>query len=117
MAKLGLQAPKVDEMTLYSCQASVPSLSPPPPFSSDHCMAALPWGMVIVDESHNLRTTNARGSDAPHTEACVAAVKRARRAVLLSGTPSLSRPYDLFRQVDALRPGLLGQNKEAFALR
>jgi hypothetical protein len=40
---------------------------------SDHCMAALPWGVVIVDESHNLRTTNARGADSPHTEAAVAA--------------------------------------------
>jgi SNF2 family DNA or RNA helicase len=94
----------------------VPS-TPHPSSPPDHCMAALPWGMVVVDESHNLRTTNARGTDAPHTEACVAAVKRAKRAVLLSGTPSLSRPYDLFRQVDALRPGLLGANKEAFAHR
>lgn len=62
-------------------------------------MAALPWGVVIVDESHNLRTTNARNTDSPHTEACVAAARHARRAVLLTGTPSLSRPYDLFRQV------------------
>lgn len=65
-------------------------------------MAAMPWGVVIVDESHNLRTTNSRDSDSPHTEACVAAVVRAHRAVLLSGTPSLSRPYDLFRQVRPL---------------
>jgi SNF2 family DNA or RNA helicase len=85
--------------------------------TADHCMAALPWGMVIVDESHNLRTTNARGCDAPHTEACVAAVRRAARAVLLTGTPSLARPYDLYRQVDALAPGLLGATKEVFSQR
>jgi hypothetical protein len=62
-------------------------------------MAALPWGVVVIDESHNLRTTNARAQDSPHTEACIAAARRAPRAVLLTGTPSLSRPYDLFRQV------------------
>ncbi|GIM10874.1 hypothetical protein Vretimale_14474, partial [Volvox reticuliferus] len=83
----------------------------------DRCMAAMPWGMVIVDESHNLRTTNSRDADSPHTEACVAAVARVKRAVLLSGTPSLSRPYDLFRQVNALQPGLVGPSKQAFAFR
>jgi len=80
------------------------------------CMAAAGWGVVIVDESHNLRTTNGRKGDAAQTEAAVAAIKRARRALLLSGTPSLSRPYDLYRQVDALRPGLLG-GRDAFAAR
>lgn len=45
-----------------------------------------------------LRTSN-KPPDAQHTEAVVSAVRRARRAVFLTGTPSLSRPYDLFRQV------------------
>lgn len=49
-------------------------------------------------ESHTLRTSN-KPPDALHTEAVVAAVKAARRAILLTGTPSLSRPFDLFRQV------------------
>jgi hypothetical protein len=79
------------------------------------CMAALPWGVVVVDESHNLRTTASPAADAPSTEACVAACKRAPRCLMLTGTPSLSRPYDLYRQVDALRPGLLGATKDAFA--
>lgn len=74
----------------------------------ESCMAALGWRVVVVDESHNLRTTGRR-QDAPHTEACIAAVKRAERRVLLSGTPSMSRPFDLFRQVDAVQPGLLGE--------
>ncbi len=65
------------------------------------CMASLPWGVVIVDESHNLRTTNSRQQDAPHTEASCAAAGRAKRVIMLTGTPSLSRPYDLFRQVRA----------------
>jgi SNF2 family DNA or RNA helicase len=80
-------------------------------------MAALPWGVIIMDESHNLRTTNSRNADSPHTEAAVAAGAAARRLILLSGTPSLSRPYDLFRQVDVLVPGLLGRSKDEFAHR
>lgn len=51
------------------------------------------------------------------TEAAVAAASAAPRVVLLSGTPSLSRPYDLFRQVDVLQPGILGRTKEEFAHR
>jgi hypothetical protein len=47
----------------------------------------------------------------------VAAAGAAPRVILLSGTPSLSRPYDLFRQVDVLQPGILGRTKEDFAHR
>ena len=64
------------------------------------CMAGAGWRVVVVDESHNLRTVD-RAAGASTTEAAVAAVAAARRAVLLSGTPSLSRPFDLFRQVRA----------------
>lgn len=54
--------------------------------------------VVVVDESHTLRTTD-KATGSKNTEAAIAAVKAAKRAVLLTGTPSLSRPYDLFRQV------------------
>ena len=56
---------------------------------------------MIVDESHTLRTAD-RAPDSTNTEAAVAAVKAARAAVLLTGTPSLSRPFDLYRQVCSL---------------
>lgn len=62
------------------------------------CMAARGFKVIVVDESHTLRTTS-NAPDSRHTEAVVAACKRTQRAVLLSGTPSLSRPFDLFRQV------------------
>ncbi len=52
----------------------------------------------IAAESHNLRTTG-KGSDASQTEACAVVAMRARRCVLLTGTPSLAKPHDLFRQV------------------
>ena len=64
------------------------------------CMAGAGWRVVVVDESHSLRTVD-RAAGAATTEAAVAAVAAARRAVLLSGTPSLSRPFDLFRQARA----------------
>lgn len=61
-------------------------------------MAAQGWNVVVVDESHTMRTTE-HPPDARHTEAVACVIKRARRAVLLSGTPGLNRPFDLFRQV------------------
>jgi hypothetical protein len=61
-------------------------------------MAAMGWRVVVADESHTLRTTK-RPPDALHTEALAATARRAARAVFLSGTPSLNRPFDLFRQV------------------
>eukprot|EP00798_Chlamydomonas_sp_ICE-L_P014800 gene14800-20855_t len=81
------------------------------------CLASLGWKVIIVDESHNLKTTNARHQDSPQTEACVTALKKSKRVILLTGTPSLSRPFDLFRQVDAIRPGILGPSKDHFAQR
>ena len=54
-----------------------------------------------MDESHTLRTGD-KAPDSGHTEATVKAVKAAEVAVLLTGTPSLSRPFDLYRQVYCL---------------
>ena len=31
------------------------------------CMASLPWGVVIIDESHNLRTTNSKQKVGKHS--------------------------------------------------
>ena len=68
------------------------------PVFVQHCLASKGWRIVIADESHTLRTSD-RPPDARHTEAAISAVKRSRRAIFLTGTPSLSRPFDLFRQV------------------
>lgn len=61
------------------------------------------YGMVILDESHYVKNAQAL-----RTTAALPLVQRARRALLLSGTPALSRPAELYTQVNALRPGLLG---------
>ncbi|GAX84585.1 hypothetical protein CEUSTIGMA_g12006.t1 [Chlamydomonas eustigma] len=80
------------------------------------CFGSLPFGMVIVDESHNLRSSK-RVQENQQTEACSLVALRCRRCVFLTGTPSLSKPHDLFRQVDNIRPGLIGDSKEDFEMR
>ena len=67
-------------------------------------MAARGFKVLIADESHAMRTCS-HAPDARHTEAVAAAARRAQHVTLLSGTPSLSKPFDLFRQVRS--PGWL----------
>ncbi|KAH9318525.1 hypothetical protein KI387_020294, partial [Taxus chinensis] len=77
-------------------------------------MLSLKWGLMIVDESHNLRCTK-RMKECEETKAILDVARTIKRVVLLSGTPSLSRPYDIFHQIDMLWPGLLGKDKYDFA--
>ncbi|GJP76976.1 hypothetical protein CLOP_g7415 [Closterium sp. NIES-67] len=72
------------------------------------------WGMVIVDEAHVLRTGR-KPYDCLETRVVVDVIRRTKRAILLTGTPSLSRPFDMFNLVDSLWPGLLGMSKYEFA--
>ncbi|PFH38410.1 hypothetical protein BESB_007520 [Besnoitia besnoiti] len=64
--------------------------------------------LVIVDESHKLRTPASAGAvagaEADMTRRVLQLIKAAPYAVLLSGTPSVKHPFDLFSQIDALRP-------------
>lgn len=66
---------------------------------------------IIVDESHYLKNRKAK-----RTQGLVPLVQQARRAVLLTGTPALSRPEELYPQLEALRPGMFG-SFTAFATR
>ena len=70
------------------------------PEPAQACMAARGFKVLVADESHAMRA-NGHAPDARHTEAVAAAAGRAQRVILLSGTPSLSKPFDLFRQVGA----------------
>lgn len=54
---------------------------------------------MLVDESHNLSTSTRRGVETLQTRTVGKVAKAARRAVLMSGTPSLTRPFDIFNQV------------------
>lgn len=53
--------------------------------------------VVVADESHMLKSAGAQ-----RTKGLLPLLKRAKRALLLSGTPALSRPIELFPQLRAL---------------
>ncbi|XP_066542705.1 SWI/SNF-related matrix-associated actin-dependent regulator of chromatin subfamily A-like protein 1 isoform X2 [Hoplias malabaricus] len=62
---------------------------------------ASPFGVLIMDESHflkNIKTARCR--------AALPLLKAAKRVVLLSGTPAMSRPAELYTQILAVRPTL-----------
>jgi len=58
---------------------------------------------MIVDESHNLRDKNSQ-----RTQMLMPGLHRSRRLVLLSGTPALARPVELWPQVHAIAPKFFG---------
>ncbi|XP_029695932.1 DNA annealing helicase and endonuclease ZRANB3 isoform X2 [Takifugu rubripes] len=61
------------------------------------------FAVVVVDESHYLKSRNAA-----RTKILVPLIHSAKRAVLLTGTPALGRPEELFMQIDALYPKKFG---------
>ncbi|XP_004864673.1 SWI/SNF-related matrix-associated actin-dependent regulator of chromatin subfamily A-like protein 1 isoform X1 [Heterocephalus glaber] len=67
--------------------------------------------VVIIDESHflkNIKTARCR--------AAVPILKVAKRVILLSGTPAMSRPAELYTQIIAVKPTFFPQF-HAFGLR
>ncbi|XP_036714613.1 DNA annealing helicase and endonuclease ZRANB3 isoform X1 [Balaenoptera musculus] len=59
--------------------------------------------VVIVDESHYMKSRNATRS-----RILLPVVQKAKRAILLTGTPALGRPEELFMQIEALFPQKFG---------
>ncbi|KAK9968980.1 hypothetical protein ABG768_027197 [Culter alburnus] len=60
-----------------------------------------PFSVIIMDESHflkNMKTVRCR--------AALPLLKAAKRVILLSGTPAMSRPAELYTQILAVRPSL-----------
>ncbi|CAN6205974.1 unnamed protein product [Urochloa humidicola] len=76
-------------------------------------MANRTWALMIVDESHNIRCT--KKEEKYETKAVLHLASKIERIVLLSGTPSLSRPFDIYHQIDMLWPRMLGSNKFDYA--
>ncbi|KAG5485304.1 hypothetical protein LSCM4_05937 [Leishmania orientalis] len=74
------------------------------------------WQCLLCDESHLLHTS-VSGADAAYTRVVSAIGKRAPYCLLLSGTPSTDAPFDLFNQIDTLRPSLFGKSRFEFAMR
>ncbi|XP_053522883.1 DNA annealing helicase and endonuclease ZRANB3 isoform X5 [Artibeus jamaicensis] len=61
------------------------------------------FNVVIVDESHYMKSRNASRS-----KILLPIVQKAKRAILLTGTPALGRPEELFMQIEALFPQKFG---------
>uniref|UniRef100_A0ACD5ULP0 Uncharacterized protein n=1 Tax=Avena sativa TaxID=4498 RepID=A0ACD5ULP0_AVESA len=77
-------------------------------------MSTRRWALMIIDESHNIRCTKMKQEN-NQTNAILELALSINHIVLLSGTPSLSRPFDIYHQINMLRPNLLGDNKFEFA--
>lgn len=61
------------------------------------------FGCIIIDESHNLKNYKAK-----MTQAAMKICKVVKRVVLLSGTPVLSRPKELYSQLSLIDEKLFG---------
>ncbi|KAI9014126.1 P-loop containing nucleoside triphosphate hydrolase protein [Hyaloraphidium curvatum] len=61
----------------------------------------LGFACVVADESHNLKSP-----DSKRTRSITPLLQQARHAILISGTPALSRPIELFPQLACLKPEL-----------
>ncbi|MCD7448084.1 hypothetical protein HAX54_038178 [Datura stramonium] len=62
-------------------------------------LMASKFKVVIADESHFLKNAQAK-----RTSASLPLLQKAQYVILLSGTPALSRPIELFKQLEALHP-------------
>ncbi|XP_051937415.1 SWI/SNF-related matrix-associated actin-dependent regulator of chromatin subfamily A-like protein 1 [Hippocampus zosterae] len=77
----------------------------------DKQLSGNPFDVLIMDESHflkNIRTARCK--------AALPLLKTAKRVILLSGTPAMSRPSELYTQILAVKPSLFPRFHE-FGLR
>jgi SWI/SNF-related matrix-associated actin-dependent regulator 1 of chromatin subfamily A len=65
------------------------------------------YQVVVCDESHFLKDGKSQRS-----QAVVPLLKAAKRAICLTGTPALSRPIELYSQLEALRPNVFTKHKD-----
>lgn len=75
------------------------------------CSSLKDFKVVIADESHYLKSPTTK-----RTLAVAPAIKNASCALLLSGTPALSRPIELYSQLNALLPDLF-ESRSSFGIR
>ena len=66
-------------------------------------LKSMEWKCIIADESHNLKSRSSQRS-----KLILPLLLQARRLVLLSGTPALARPAELWTQLSVLAPKLFG---------
>lgn len=85
---LGIQSANI-VITSYSLMESL-----------GHDLMQKKFGIVIMDESHTVKNNKAKRTNVAE-DLC----KNAKRVILLSGTPALSRPKELYSQINMLAPG------------
>lgn len=74
------------------------------------------WRGAILDEAHTLRTSSTK-EDPPQIQALLRLLRHGsatKALLLLTGTPAVTKVFDMFNQVDLLRPGLLGSSRVDF---
>jgi hypothetical protein len=59
----------------------------------------IPFNVILCDECHYIKSRQAK-----RTQSLVPFIQQRHRAILLSGTPALSRPLELYTQLNALLP-------------
>ena len=67
-------------------------------------LLALPFGVAVIDESHNIKNPSAQVTR-------VAQQVQAEVRIALSGTPVVNNTFDLFAQLSFAIPGLLGSRE------
>ena len=66
-------------------------------------LAARGFQVYVLDESHYIKSRTAK-----RVQSLLPVIGKAKRVILLSGTPTLSRPSELFPQVHLLRRDVFG---------
>lgn len=62
-------------------------------------LKSIHFNVIIMDESHCLKNNRTQ-----RTKAALELIKNSKRVILLSGTPALSRPAELYTQIYAILP-------------
>ncbi len=70
-------------------------------------LRSMAFGVLVLDECHYLKSSKSK-----RTRAIQPLAQHCRRCIMLSGTPALSRPMELFSQLNMLDPHSWGDVKE-----
>ncbi|GET88901.1 DNA helicase, putative [Leishmania tarentolae] len=71
-------------------------------YSSLKCVENAHFNVVILDESHYIKAGAAK-----RAQQSLKLCRASRRVILLSGTPAMSRPIELYAQLQAIQPSLV----------
>lgn len=71
-----------------------------------HLIETMKFDIIVADESHYLKNRQAK-----RTKILVPLIQKSKYAILISGTPALSRPLELYCQLNALKPDIWNDYK------